>query len=200
MAIEPMQQFSQAAGLLRTIVYVLDQRPFESDTAAGDLYVFAADLDQILDRIALVDGEHGGAQLILRGVKGNSKTDLALFCGEALDGGNEADGRDRKAPSAHVEAAGIAEAVDGCQVGFVVVERFAHAHEHHIGYALSFVFYFAGEVKDLLDDLAAAQIAAKTHLSGSAEDAAHGATGLGGNAQRVALFVAHEHSLNGLAV
>src|SRR3990172_159322 len=146
MAIEPMQQFSQAAGLLRTIVYVLDQRPFESDTAAGDLYVFAADLDQILDRIALVDGEHGGAQLILRGVKGNSKTDLALFCGEALDGG---------------------------QGGFVVVERFAHAHEHHIGYALSFVFELAGEVKDLLDDLAAAQIAAKTHFSRNAENATH---------------------------
>ena len=55
-------------------------------------------------------------------------------------------------------------------------------------------------MEDLGDDFARSQVADETHLAGGAEDAAHGATGLGAEACGVAAGVAHEDGLDGLTV
>jgi hypothetical protein len=87
----------------------------------------------------------------------------------------------------------------------VVLQRLAHAHHHHVGddpLAGRQLQPLAQPVlgkPQLGQDLAGAQVAAEALVAGGAEAAAHGATGLGGHAQRAAVVLGDEHGLDGVA-
>ena len=55
-------------------------------------------------------------------------------------------------------------------------------------------------MQHLLDDLAAGQVAAEAHLAGGAKCTAHGAAGLGADAQCAPPGIAHQHRLDVLSI
>ncbi len=76
------------------------------------------------------------------------------------------------------------------------MQRFAHAHHDNIGDVVARLRQFAGKIEHLRHDFAGGQIAEEAHLPGGAEDAAHGAAGLGADAEGAPLFVFHEHGFD----
>ena len=60
--------------------------------------------------------------------------------GKTADHRDQTDGGDGEAPRAQVHPFRVVEPVDGCQGVLVIVERFAHAHDDHIGD--DFIFFF----------------------------------------------------------
>src|SRR5690606_10259344 len=99
-------------------------------------------------------------------------------------------------------------AVHGVHDALVVGQRFAHAHEHDVAYALVRVLLAAqaalGDdavgLDDLVQDLRGGHVAGQARLSGGAERAVHAAAALRGDAQGDAVRVAHQYGLDQRAV
>ena len=86
---------------------------------------------------------------------------------------------------------------------FVIVKRLPASHEDDVRHG-AFAPFFAGYVPfrtgDKTQDLAGFQIPHAAIERGSAERAAHPAADLRGNAERVAVFIAHQHAFHKVAV
>ncbi len=91
--------------------------------------------------------------------------------------------------------------LDGGPDRIEVRQRLAHSHEHDIA-ELAPALQPAAPRGDhhLLDDLSRTELPTKTCVSGSAESAAHRATGLAGDAHGRAVAVSHQDRLYALAV
>ncbi len=95
----------------------------------------------------------------------------------------------------------IVQQRDGAHHRVVIVERFAHAHEDHIGDLLSARGELAREEARLVEDLGRAEIPRESGLAGRAERARERASGLRRDADRRAVpRVLHEHRLDFFAV
>jgi len=77
---------------------------------------------------------------------------------------------------------------------------FAHPHDHDIRYFKFLAGEFPGIIQYLLNDFTGREISSKSHLSGGTKSTSHGATCLGGDTQRLTLFVVHQHGLDGDAI
>ena len=83
---------------------------------------------------------------------------------------------------------------------FVVVQRFAAAHEHDVVDAPPFRGEHAVYRGHLPQHLPRRQVAHAAFERGGAEAAAHAAAHLRGEAEGVAVVVAHDHALDEVAV
>ena len=95
-----------------------------------------------------------------------------LFVGEADRLRHEADRRDRDVPVPQAEAVRIVQQRDGIHHRVVVLERFAHAHEHDVGDPYPAVRELAREVARLIEDFGRVEVARESGLTGRAERAA----------------------------
>mmetsp|Transcript_3033 Transcript_3033/g.8670 ORF Transcript_3033/g.8670 Transcript_3033/m.8670 type:complete len:211 (-) Transcript_3033:248-880(-) len=81
--------------------------------------------------------------------------------------------------------------------GGVVVQGLPHPHEHGVFHRGPPIRHLHGVgMQQLLDDLGRVQIADGRHRASGAEGAAHLTTNLGGDADRRAPLVAHDHRLH----
>ena len=88
------------------------------------------------------------------------------------------------------------------QDGVDIVQRFAHSHHDEVSHAFPRMGLLedAAGVQDLGDDFAGPQVAHEAHLTGGAKYAAHGAAGLGADANGVPTVVSHQDGLDSLTV
>lgn len=122
-----------------------------------------------------------------------NKQTTATHPGELADAVDDADGRERNVLGGETEDLG--HGADGREHRVVVVQRLAHAHEHHVADRRHAV-----RERELLEDLAAAQVGDDAHGARGAERAPHLAADLRRHAQRVAALVAHDHGLDRVPV
>ena len=78
----------------------------------------------------------------------------------------------------------------------VVVERLAHAHQHDVGDPAAVAPRLARRPQQLLEDLAAGEVAAEAHGAGGAERARQRAARLRRDADRAPVAVPHQHRLD----
>ncbi len=122
---------------------------------------------------------------------------------QLVDPRHEPDRRHGHPARAHPEPGrrGLGEAAYGADHGLVVGQRLAHAHEHDVGdpgrSARDLVpRQRPGTGHDLLDDLGGGHVALESALARGAERTRHAAAGLGRDAHRHPVGVAHQHRLD----
>jgi hypothetical protein len=118
---------------------------------------------------------------------------------QPLERGQQADGRQRDASGRHGKSVRIGQHPQRLHRLVVVVEWFAHAHEHDVE---ACVLHREGarEEADLSDDFARRQIARESHFSREAERAGHGAAHLRRDAEGLGGRVGNKHRLDLLPV
>ncbi len=202
-----VEQLAEAVRAPGLVVDVADERVLDAHAPSGRLEVAAGRVQGLCDVPALVDRDEVVAQLVVGGVQAQRQRRRDALGRELVDGRHEPDGRHRDAARGDAEAVGggLGEPADGGDGGLVVRQRLPHAHEDDVAdAALPAGDLAAGQGarggRDLLDDLGGRQVARQPGLPGGAERAVHAAAGLAGDAQGVAVLVAHEDRLDERAV
>ena len=113
---------------------------------------------------------------------------------------NQAAGRERHAAHADAQPALHPQNPQEFHHVVVIVQRFAAAHQHDVADLLPLRREHAVGTDDLPQHLRRGQAARAPVQRGGAERAPHPAAHLCGQAERVAVFVAHQHALDDVAV
>ena len=116
---------------------------------------------------------------------------------QLVDLGHKAAGR--QADVAHTDVDALRAGDDLQKVHHIIkiVQRLTDAHQNNVGDALAGVLLCGVNFRR---DLPRRQVAHAARLGGGAEPAAHCAAHLGGHTDSIAVFVAHEHGLDAVAV
>lgn len=186
--------------MILRVINARDERVLKGDAAIGFLGVIAAGFHQFGNGKGAIDGHNARAQRVFSGVQADSQVDLQVLLGKALDLRNQANGTDGEAARTHVETVGVIQGTNGRKSGIIVMERLAHAHDHDIGEVILIFAQMALEMQHLGNDLTGREVAFEAHLPGGTESTAHGTAGLGGDAERIARIVAHQHGFDALAI
>ena len=92
----------------------------------------------------------------------------------------------------------------GGDQGRIVLQRFTHAHHHHIGddALINTAFKAQGTLgkPELGNDFCGREVAAEPLGAGGAKRATHGTAGLGRNTQGTAVGFGDEHGFDGVAL
>ncbi len=202
MGIDTGEERGEAGGGFGGIVFAFDECPLEEDSLRCEACVGAAGIDQFGEGPAFAGGDESGAFLFGGTVEADGEAVGGLGFRHAEDAGDHSDGADGDFGWADACAADVGEDVEGGHDRVVVVEGFAHAHEDDVADFEGGVdgVEDAAGVEDLADDFAGVEVADEAHLAGGAEHAAHGAAGLGADADRVASFVSHEDGFDDLPI
>src|SRR5262249_25222154 len=118
---------------------------------------------------------------------------------EPFERGQEADGRQRRAPRREMESLLIREDAQRLHRLVIVVQRLAHAHQDDVEGGCTH-FERVGEHAHLADDLAGGQIPHEPHPAGQTERARHRAADLRRNAERHSRCVRNKDGLDCAAV
>ena len=130
-------------------------------------------------------------------MEGDGKGELQLLLGQLVDLRHQTAGGKADVPHPDVDAFGRGDVLKESHHLVEIVQRFANAHQHDVGDALPDVLLRG---IDLGADLARFQVADAARLCGRAEAAAHPAAHLRGDADRVAVVVAHNDRFDAVAV
>ena len=199
-ASSPCSSGADGVSLGGGVILTGNERPLKEDAPSAAVAVGAAGVKQLRQGPAAGRGHKGGAGLIGGGVERDGKVDRPVVLRQAQDAGDHADGRQGDVARTDGQAVVVGEDVDGGHGVVVVVERFAHAHEDDIAQAVAFSGEDAPDVEHLGHDFARGEMAGEAHLPGGAEDAAHGAADLGGDAGGVPAGELHDDRFDGLTV
>ena len=172
----------QLPSLLQTVVDPRQEHILVADTAAGPVGVRPGGGDHRRDRVLAVDRNHAAAEGIVGRVQRDGQVDGHALGAQALDEGHQPDGRDGDPSRAEVEGVGTRPAADRSDHRIVVVERFAHPHEDHVGHGPLLESQVAGDLQQLVDDLGFREVAVEPGLAGGAEAAPDRAADLGADA------------------
>ena len=183
------------------------------------LDVILAGFDHVVDLVTLVNRHDGEPFVIVSRVQRDGEVDLPPLIREAPDLRSESHRGDGQPPRAELVAVRVVEPVNGRHGILVVVERFAHAHEDHVGHGFVIFPEHLRVIHHLRHDLAAGQVALESLLTGRTEDTSHCASSLGGDAQGAAILraapvrsggghlrvirgvaVAHQHGLDQIPI
>ena len=121
---------SSAASLSRSLTpsisahSKLSRRPLASQVAGARRH-------EVVERVAPVDRDQLVAEHVVGGVQRHREVDRQGGGGQAVDAGDDADGRDREVAGRQAEV--VVEALDRGPDPVEVGQRLAHAHEHHVG-------------------------------------------------------------------
>ena len=179
------------------IVDAAHHRILEADPSARGVLIAADRLHQLLHGVGIVHGHHAAADLIVGRMERDGKGELQLFLGQLVDLRHQTAGGKADVPHPDVDAFGRGDILKESHHFVEIVQRLADAHEHDVGDALPDVLLRG---VDLGADLTGFQVADAARLSGRAEAAAHPATHLRGDADRVAVVVAHDDRFDAVAV
>ena len=138
-AAQAAQARGQFVGVAQFAVDALDQRVFKNDAAAGLFDIFAGGGKHVLDGVGVGHGQKLFAHLVVGGVQGDGERHRqALLWRRSRICGDEPAGGERYVAQGDVRALrGIDQAQKLHRV-FVVVQRFAAAHEHDVVHAPPF--------------------------------------------------------------
>ena len=202
MGIDAAEQFDQAHGRLGRIVFPGNERPLEKDLSASDGTILTAGIDQHRQRPALARRHEGRALRLGRTVQANCQTIRLRLRRKPENGRYDAHGADRNPRRPDAGSSPIRDRFQCRDHRVVVVERLAHAHEHHVAKAFFGIdgFQNPAYVKHLCDDFPWPQMPDEAHLPGRTEDTTHRATRLRANTNRVPARVGHQHGLDRLAI
>lgn len=92
--VDALEELCEGVSLLGCVVLSVDEGPAEEDAFLGGLGVGAAGLDEVVEGVAVGDGDECGALLFGGAVEGDGEAEGLIFLGEAEDLGDEADGGD----------------------------------------------------------------------------------------------------------
>ena len=200
--INPAQQFDQAVGGLRRVIFPRDQRPLEENPFAGHLAVGAAGVDQRGQGPAFACGNQSHSLFLRRTMEADGEAVGPLFVGESQDAWHHAHRANRDFAWPDPDAAHLGNHAQGGDHGVIIVKGLAHAHHHEVP-EVSFRVdrpQHAARMQHLCDDFAGAEMPDEPHLARGAKNATHRTPRLGAHANRVAAVVAHQHRFDGLAV
>jgi len=114
---------------------------------------------------------------------------------------HDTDRADRDARWTDIQSAAIADDFERGHHRVVIVQRFAHAHEHKIPQtAFATRMQQATRLMHLRDDLARAQMSPESHLPRRAKHTAHRATCLRAQTRCETGAITHDNRLDGFAV
>ena len=130
-------------------------------------------------------------------MQGDRKSQLQLFLSQLVDLGHQTAGGKADVAHSDVHALRGGDVLKEAHDLIKIIQRLPDAHEDDVGDALPDVLL--GGI-DLRADLTGFQVAHPACLGGGAEAAAHPAAHLGGDADRVAVVVAHDNGLDAVAV
>ena len=185
----------QLGGVGVAVVDAVDHRPLEADPAVLDGEVVAARLDQVVDRVALVDRHELVAEAVVGGVQRHGEVDRQRALGERPDAGDQADRGDRDVPGRQSEVA--VEALDALPDGVEVGHRLAHPHEHDVADPAPGVLGPTRRHRTTCSTISpTVRWRVKPAWPGGAEPARHRAPGLAADAHRRPVAVEHQHRLD----
>jgi len=153
--------------------------------------------DDVINRIDVVDLHDAASDVIVGCMETDRQVHLARFLGEGVDLRDDAGGADGDVSGSDLQTMRIIDDVDEPHRLVVVVEGFADAHDDDMADPLTDDF-LNGE--DLLDHLAGRQVALFLLQAGGTEGTADVAAQLRGDADAVAIVVAHQNGLDDVAV
>lgn len=182
------------------VVFAGDERPFKEDVPVAPFGVIAASIHQFGQVPSFGGGDEGLPFSVGGAVQADGEADALPFIGEADDAGDDADGAEGDVAGGEGEAFVVGEDVYGRERVVVVVQGFAHTHEDDVAQAFATCLQEAVYEEGLGDDFAGGEVTLEAHLAGGAEDAAHGAAGLGADAGGGAAFEFHEDGFDGFAI
>lgn len=195
------EKFGETGGVVVAVIGALDEGPGDKDFAFGFFRVGAASLEEVGDGPALIDGNQGAALVIACSMQADGELIALSGFREFLNPGNVADSADGDARGGDANTARVTDDFETRHELFKIMEGFAHPHHDDVSEGL---FPFAGEMGveelNLRDHFSGGEVASEAHLSGGAEDAAHGTADLAADAGGGAAPVAHEDGLDFLAV
>ena len=119
--------------------------------------------------------------------------------GQPLERRQHADRRERDTPRRHGKTLSVIQHAQRFHRVVVVVERFAHAHQHDVEFRREQSEVFCQHA-NLAGDFAGREIAHQAHFAGEAEAALHRAADLSGDAEGLARCIGDEHGLDAPAV
>lgn len=186
------REVAQGVKLEVVVVDSPDEGVLVGRPAAGGLDVLGHGVMQPCEGV-LLDARHDGvARRLDGGMQRDGQRELLGLLGKAANHGNDAAGRYREVACANAGALGRVEHAQGLKHLVVVVERLALAHHDNGGGAGLEVL---AHVHDLVVDLGCLEGAGEAALARGAEDAAHAAARLGGDADGEAVAVGHANAL-----
>ena len=150
--------------------------------------------EQVGDGEAAGGGDELGAEGVIGGVQREGELHVEFLIHELAELREQADGGEGDLPPAEVRGVVAGEQVDGFGDVGEVEQGFAHAHQDDGAEDPAELGGLGFEGEELLDDLAAGEVAGEALGAGGAEVAGHGAAGLGGEAAggAVGAIVGHE--------
>ncbi len=205
MAVTSANERDEPPRKFRGVVLFLDQRIFDRVTTAGCGRVVVSSRQDLFHRKAC-RGHELPPLFVVRRMQRDREPDLQTLRRQPPHHRDQTDGTDGDAAGAESEPVRTGQDRDRLHQHSVVGERLAHAHKDDVGNVTPFFAQPAGEMQHLPSDLTRAQIAQEALLAGSAERAAHGAAGLGRDANslatpaRVGRVILHQHRLDRVTV
>ncbi len=160
------EQPRERDGLLVAVVDAGEHDVLDEDAAALAGVEGAAGVDDVGERVALVDRHELGAERFVGRVEREGEAQRHVGFGEPFDAGDPADRGDG---GAAVGDADVGEAFTGGENVVEVEHRLAHAHEDAVVDGLD-----AAEMKRLVEDLRGGEVACEFHAAGGAEGAGEG--------------------------
>ena len=186
-------QIRQHLRVLRAVIDVPDQAVFECDLPSCPVKIVPARLHQLRDRILIGDRHDLPALFIRDSVEGEGKRNgQVLFC-QVVDPRNDPAGGHCDISLADIESVLIREKMKEAHQIVIVVKRLPGSHNDDVGDPLP---GHSADLVDLLEHFRRRQGPVQAVQGGGAESASHSASHLGGNADAVSEFVAHEHAFH----
>ena len=200
MALHAAQFFGEHVRVATIAVDATRQRVFKDHAAAGLFDVIAAGGENFVDGVRVRHRHELLSRLVVGRVQRNRQRHLKALVREAPHRGHEAAGGQRDRPGGEVQPPLVDGEAQEFDHVFVVVQRFAAPHQHHIVHAALLRADHPVHRHDLAQHFAGGEVSDQAAQRRRAEGAAHPAAHLCGHTQRVTMAVAHQDALDEVAV
>ena len=178
----------------------MHQRVFKNHAPPRLFDVVAAGGKHVVHAVFARDRHQLSAHLVIGRVQRQRQRHRQILFRKAAHVFHQAAGRERHTAHADAQAALYPQNPKEFHHVVVVIQRFAAAHQHDVADLLALRRQYAVGADNLPQHLRRGQAARAAVQRGSAERAPHAAAHLGGQAERVAVFVAHQHAFDDVAV
>ena len=190
-----VQQARQLVGLGGRVVDAVEHQVLDEHAPARGLAIALAGLHHGLQRVPAIDRHQRRADRVAGRVQRDRELHLQRLRREAVDARHPPGRGDRDRAGTEPEPGRVVGQPAEGEHLVVVVERLAHAHQHDVGDPPAVAPRLARRPQQLLEDLAAGEVAAEAHGARRAERAREGAARLRRDADRAAVAVPHQHRL-----
>ena len=194
---DPAQTADELLCHLRRVVDIADHGIFKGDPSPGLFKVAAAGIEELLHRPAPVHGHDAAADLVHRRVQRHGERQLQVLPGQPVDLIDQPAGGKADVPHADVQPLGRIDELEEAAHIVIIIQRLADAHEHDVRDGQAGIQL---RKQHLIQHFRRLEAADQSAARRGTEGAAHAAADLGGNADRIAVMVAHKHAFHAVSV